>query len=830
MTVSNPIPRRTPLNELFWASAAMLIVAAPVLLILTFLAVNQERAAELSSQAVVANSVQTIRETQKLANLNREVAADQRALVLTDAPGLAQRSRQALADSQAQMERMRPLFRGEPDQQRRMAALERQIVGLGQGGLARPGASEAQVLARYDQELTRLRAASDAIIAAELIQMQSSGVVNYQVAEHAHHRSKVLGVLVLIALAAAAVFAFSFIRLRTAMIRRMTADAGRLKAIFDGTMDAIITLNPSGGVESLNKAAETMFGYTQTELEGRDISVVAPLAPGEGLFLERLARHETLHTGRTCELEGRRNDGSSIPLDVNVGLMEQPDGAHVVAVMRDCTERKLAEQAKDEFVSTVSHELRTPLTSIAGSLGLLIGGAAGPLPPKAERLVGIAETNSRRLVRLINDILDIEKIESGAMQFSLRPIELGDLVGQAIDALSGLRAEYGVSFGYRRASAALMINGDADRLTQVVTNLLSNAAKFSPPGEQVEVSVEDAGGRVRIRVRDRGPGIPPEFHNRIFGKFAQADSSDTRAKNGTGLGLAITKEMVERHGGRIWFESPPGEGATFFVELPLAAQPQAAADSAGGPLLLLCEDDPHVAALITHALDDEGFNVRWTSTLAEADAALSDGAGYRALLLDLRLPDGNGLDLLSRLRTDPSTRALPVIIISADPASSVAGSLGIVDWIEKPLDLGRLRDALRQVTGPSDDLPLLLHVDDDPDLRQLVAEAFTGRCRLLSADSLASARERLQSITPQLVILDVGLPDGSGLDLLPQLVDQQGCALPVVIFSAHHVDRAALAEAVDAVLTKSRTSLSHLVRTVRMLVNKEPVSSATGPA
>lgn len=820
MPGTRPIANRFAKHRLFWASAAMVLVAAPLLLILTLQAVGQERAIGRNERTVVAISTRTILETQKLANLNRLTAVAQRAARMNDAPDLAERGRLTLADSRAQLERLRPLFRGEPDQQGRLAALEREINALSQLGSVRPGESRAQMLTRYDDAITRLRAASDDIIATELSQMQDIVAAGDRAAERAYRRSEILGVLVLLALAAAGVFAFRHTALRTAMIDKARSDAARLGAIFDSAMDAIVTVNPSGSIESLNKAAETMFGYPAEALLRRDISTIAPLAPGEGPFLDRVAQNEALHSGRTCELTGRRKDGATVPLDVNLGRMEQSDGVRIVAVMRDCTERKRAEQAKDEFVSTVSHELRTPLTSIAGSLGLLTGGAAGPLPPKAERLVGIAETNSRRLVRLINDILDIEKLESGAMQFSLQPLALDELVGRAVEALGGLRAEYGVSFQYRPPASSIAVNGDADRLTQVVANLVSNAAKFSPRGQTVEVSVEESGGRALIQVRDHGPGIAPEFRSRIFGKFAQADASDTRSKSGTGLGLAITKEIVELHGGRIGFGSTPGAGATFFVELPLAVVSRAARSVPGALQLLLCEDDPDVAELIRQALDAEGFAVRWTATLAEARAALAGDGAYCALLLDLRLPDGNGLDLLSSLRADPATRALPVIVISADTAAS-AGSLDIVDWIEKPLDLGRLRDSLRQVAPPSEVQPLLLHVDDDPDLRQLVAEAFTGRCRLLSADSLASARDRLRSVTPQLVILDVGLPDGSGLELLPELVDEEGCALPVVIFSAHQVDRAALAEAVDAVLTKSRTSLSHLVRTVRILVSKQ---------
>jgi DNA-binding response OmpR family regulator len=354
----------------------------------------------------------------------------------------------------------------------------------------------------------------------------------------------------------------------------------------------------------------------------------------------------------------------------------------------------------------------------------------------------------------------------------------------------------------------------------VLTNLVSNAVKFSPRGGTVRVKTEVAGRYAWLSVKDEGPGIPPEFRDRIFGRFAQADSSDTRQKGGTGLGLAISKEIIERHGGRIWFESPPGEGATFYVELTVQQTTVAeATPTSGTPRVLLCEDDPDVSHVLGEALRAQGFQVEVAGTLRAAEAALLGRDGFDALLLDLRLPDGSGLDLLRRLRADPATRRLPTIIVSGDRADREAmAGLGLVDWIEKPVDMSRLQGALAQaIESAGDGGPLVLHVDDDPDLRHLVLEALEGRCRLVSAESLAAARARLAEITPDLVILDVGLPDGSGLDLLGDLVDEEGRPIPVVVFSAQAFDEAKIAEAVDAVLVKSRTSLGQLVATVRRL-------------
>jgi signal transduction histidine kinase len=222
----------------------------------------------------------------------------------------------------------------------------------------------------------------------------------------------------------------------------------------------------------------------------------------------------------------------------------------------------------DEFVATVSHELRTPLTSIAASLGLLAGGTGGALPPPVLRLITIAHANTQRLVRLINDILDIGKIDSGKMVFHLAAIDLRVTATDAIEASRALAQEYGISMRLE-AGPSCMVRADADRVTQVVANLLSNAIKFSPPSGEVTVTVGRHAGMGRIAVQDRGAGIPEEFKPRIFEKFTQADNSDTRQKGGTGLGLNIVQKIVSQHGGTVGFVSGPGAGTTFNVDMPL---------------------------------------------------------------------------------------------------------------------------------------------------------------------------------------------------------------------------------------------------------------------
>ena len=594
-------------------------------------------------------------------------------------------------------------------------------------------------------------------------------------------------------------------------------------AIFDSAIDAILTLNPSGSIETMNTAASRMFGWSGPELVRRDISVLLDLEGKDGAgrgFLARLGfRDGDIAGGLVRELNARRRDGGLFPVDVALSPMPLPSGVHMVAVVRDISERRRVEEMKQQFVSTVSHELRTPLTSIAGSLGLLAGGAAGAIPDKAGRLMSIAHSDSQRLVRLINDILDIEKLESGQMTLDLASLDLRDIALRSIDNVHGLADELSVSVDLDDGAPA-PVRGDADRLIQVVVNLLSNAVKFSPAGSAVRVSVQPETRIARLSVSDDGPGIPDEFRARIFSKFAQADSSDTRAKGGTGLGLAIAREIAERHGGRLWFESAPGEGATFHLDLPLELDQPEAGDGAG-PHLLIVEDDLDAAEVLRAMLAQDGFSADVVSTARDALSAVR-GGGFAAILVDLQLPDADGVGLIRALRSDPRTRDLPVVVVSADVARGRARgrSLEVIDWLEKPFDQTRLRGAVAGILERLEkQRPTILHVDDDPDILAVTASALTGVAEVTAAPTLSHARAALKARTPDLVILDLGLPDGSGLDLLADLDDGDGNTVPVIVYSAQEMD-AALGHRVEAVLVKSRTSLAGLVRTVRRLTGK----------
>lgn len=347
----------------------------------------------------------------------------------------------------------------------------------------------------------------------------------------------------------------------------------RIAAILGSSQDAFVALDLEGRVIDWNPRAQQMFGWSRQEALGQDAAnLIVPRIYRDD-FNAALAAYrqsgELPLAGRRIERMVRRRNGEEFTVEMTVAIAYDAGQAFFSAFLHDISERKKVEQMKTEFVSTVSHELRTPLTSIRMSLAMLQDMAGGDLEPDAAQILAIADESCERLVRLINDILDVEKIESGQSDIRLAEVPLADLLSAAVRDVQAYAREHRVEIAMGGAARAASIHADQDRMLQVLVNLLSNAIKFSPEKGAVELHaefVEDA--MVRIGVRDHGAGVPEEFRQRIFTRFAQADASDTGRKGGTGLGLAICKELVQAQGGRIGYESQAGQGALFWVEMP----------------------------------------------------------------------------------------------------------------------------------------------------------------------------------------------------------------------------------------------------------------------
>src|SRR3954471_28749 len=353
--------------------------------------------------------------------------------------------------------------------------------------------------------------------------------------------------------------------------RRQIEASGRKLALFaERSPIAVLEVDEDTVVREVNHAAELLFGYAAAELIGQSVKRI--VLPQYHADFDRDWGHiiATRKPATGVLIRNPRRDGLTIVCEWTVTPLVNPEGQliSIIAQGRDVTAQREAERMKKEFTSTLSPELRTPLTSIIGSLQLINAGVLGDVPKDVMELTEVAERNGQRLLDLINDILDIEKIESGKLTLMPEVIRVDELVRESVLLNKGFGDRFKVRFEPRGALTAMEVNADRKRLLQVMTNLLSNAAKFSPEGEVVEITTDEVAGHLRIGVHDRGPGIPEAFRQRIFGRFNQADSTTSRQKGGTGLGLAICKRLIEMMHGRIGFEDRPGGGTTFWFELP----------------------------------------------------------------------------------------------------------------------------------------------------------------------------------------------------------------------------------------------------------------------
>lgn len=336
----------------------------------------------------------------------------------------------------------------------------------------------------------------------------------------------------------------------------------RQDALVEGLPDAIFLLDRARRVLEAHVPPGFASVVPAVDMLGCHLSQVLP-ADVYGVLLEHLIVVEQRGLAQLCEYS----------IDLVTGTRQRearivPCGDdRVLMVVRDITERQAADRLKSAFMATVSHELRTPLTAVRGALGLLRGGLAGELPEEATTMVEVAWRNTERLLTLINDIVDAERLASAEVVLQTERIDLTGLLDESVRINQAYADQFGVRLVRRACARELYVQGDRRRLMQVLTNLISNAAKFSPSGGQVALSATRHGPWVRVAVHDDGPGIPAEFRPRLFQRFAQADTTDARGRGGSGLGLSIAKAIVERHRGRLDFESTPGAGTTFFFEM-----------------------------------------------------------------------------------------------------------------------------------------------------------------------------------------------------------------------------------------------------------------------
>ncbi|MFL5402081.1 MAG: PAS domain-containing protein, partial [Gemmatimonadales bacterium] len=584
-------------------------------------------------------------------------------------------------------------------------------------------------------------------------------------------------------------------RLAEEQLRR-TAD--ELKALVQASPLAIVGIDLDGAVLSWYGGAEAMFGWSADEAVGHPLANVPPEKEAEFRALRNRVRHGDSIVG--LESHRVRKDGSRIDVSISYAPLHERGGriAGAIIVYQDITERRLvaaqrqareaaeaASQAKSNFLANMSHELRTPLNAIIGFSELLQDQTFGSLNEKQGRYVNNVHTSGRHLLQLVNDILDLAKIEAGRLVLEPESIDLKVLLGDMQRGLEPLAVAKRQHF-VLEVPENLTLIADRGKLKQVLYNLLSNAIKFTPEGGRVGVRASpvqhDHGQpQIEVAVWDTGIGIAADDLPRLFLEFEQLDSSYVREQEGTGLGLALTKRLIEAHGGRIWVESAVEKGSTFTFVLPgsrplgdvVSAQvsPARPGRHEERPLILVVEDESTGRELLTHYLVENGYAVSYASTGAEA-LERARRLQPAAISLDILLPDEHGLEVLGKLRADPQTKNIPVIVVSITDDRELGLSAGAAAWLVKPVQRRQFIDALDNLmpNGTANGNRLALVVDDDAEAVELATDILRQRgFEVLQAfggsEGLSVALERL----PALIILDLSMPGVSGFTVAQQL-------------------------------------------------------------
>jgi len=581
--------------------------------------------------------------------------------------------------------------------------------------------------------------------------------------------------------------------------------------LLDTIEDGICGADRYGLASLVNPAAGRLLGASPEELSGASVHDLLHGAAHGGSQCGDdcvLLRALTRNLSASGEITVYRRDHTSFPAEFSLTpILEQGRFSGSVLSFRDISQRFALDRMKDEFVSTVSHELRTPLTSIRGALGLLSAGLLGQVSDKAANLLRIALSNSDRLVRLINDILDLERIQSGREPLTFRPVSLSEIVRQAIDGMQPVADAAGVQLIHN--ANPVQISADPDRLLQVITNLLSNAVKFSPPGATVSITLREGSSGVTLSVIDQGRGIPADKLDSIFDRFQQVDASDSRQKGGSGLGLAICRTIVQQHNGRVWAERNPVCGSTFRVVLPFqhfVAPPTPDATPIVEVLdrgrVLLADGNLETRPMVANQLRRQGYFVIESGSVEEtlaaiATASASDAVGnptaIEAILVDISLDGLNGWEILPRLRMEPAAAGVPIVLLSVDhPNPSLPIPTGADGWVsQSPNDETLLNELARVLSSPGEKARILV-VEDDIDLARVIGAVFAkDGIEVMLVHTRQAALDACLSFRPQLLVLDLSLPDGDGFNVVDWLRQHEDLAhLPLVVYSAREIAQA----------------------------------------
>jgi PAS domain S-box-containing protein len=655
----------------------------------------------------------------------------------------------------------------------------------------------------------------------------------------------------LVTSAAAIVFAILFLLLAGRAIHhdlgaREAAEAGlreserRLAQVIEFMPQSVTLKEPTElRYVGINRAAEQLAGVSRAAVLGRN---AADLLPADRALVEMRRDREALANRTIVDVPEEELDtpdrGPRFAHTKRVPLLDTDQHPILLlSISQDITDRRLAEQAlerarteaeaanraKSDFLAKMSHELRTPLNSIIGFSEILEAKRIGPLNDKQERYVGNVLTSGRNLLRLINDILDLSKVEAGRMTLTITEFDAKTVLDEVRATMMPLAERKQQVIQVVAPADLPRLAADHGKVTQILYNLVSNAIKFTPDGGQITLSAAlgprsefATGAELEFGVADTGIGIKFADRERIWHEFVQVEDVRTRSIQGTGLGLALCRKLVDLHRGRIWVEGAPGRGSTFRFTLPYERQtapgrigPPPEKRNGEAPLILVVDDEPQARDLIAHYLLETGYRV---ADAASGEQAVALAARLRpsAITLDIRLPGWDGFDVLTHLKNTAETENIPVVIVSVTDQRPVGIALGAVDWLVKPVQAGPLMAVLRRAMDTADQriARTVLIIDDDPAVREVVADLLDRvGVRVLTA---TGGREGIQLAlreVPDAIILDLIMPDLSGFDVLRELqADPIAAGIPVLVLTSKDLtpeERAQLDLGAEGVVSKS---------------------------
>lgn len=645
-----------------------------------------------------------------------------------------------------------------------------------------------------------------------------------------------------------------------------------IRAIVSSAVDGILSVDEHGVIHRYNPAAEQIFGYAPEEVMGKNIKMLMPEpyhSEHEGYLNAYHNTGEKKIIGIGREVEGERKSGQKFPMDLAVSEYWIGKKRMYTGVIRDITDRKQAEKelhdaketaeasnrTKSEFLASMSHELRTPMNAIIGFSELLQQKTFGELNIKQDRYIGNIVSSGKHLLNLINDILDISKVEAGRLDLNLEKMEIDAAIKGVLTVVKPLSDKKSINIESQIASDMPPLIADPSKFKQMLYNLISNAIKFTP--DKGEVSVQSSITSVQsavdsnqyalptehnllptdhcllITVTDSGIGIKAEDLERVFGEFEQVDSSYARQQQGTGLGLTLTRKLAQLHGGWVWAESEgTNTGSTFSLILPLDGPEGAVVDDdksdeipaqkPGQSLVLIIEDDPMARELLSQYLSEADYAILRASD-RQGGLKMSRQHKPDVITLDIMLPEAeDGWGLLADLKSDDDTKDIPVVVVSITEDQQRGFAMGAVEWFVKPIQRTSLITAIEQLTESGEKLNILI-VDDDPTVVELLQDILESQGHgILSALGGQQGIELALAEKPDVIILDLMMPEVSGFEVVRQLRAQEATAqIPILINTAKELssaERQDLNRHVQSIAPKSKFGQKELLRALTRVI------------